>query len=348
MLSADLEAALAAPGTPADLELMPRDRITVFDLASGRDQIIQPMLDQLRLQGNSGKPSAVVHVDGSVHVPGDYPLEPNMTVRDLVRAGGGTVDSTYGRAAELTRYSVRNEARHTELIRIDLAAALNGDPAANVVLQPFDSLSVREVPLWGEIESVTLKGEVRFPGIYSIRRGETLQSVVNRAGGLTDFAFPEGSVFTRESLRTREQEQMDLLADRMERDLSILALQSAATSTNGGGAGALSIGQALLGQLRGAKAVGRLVIDLPRIVREPSDSPVDVILKGGDELIVPRTQQQVTVIGEVQSSTSLLYNPRLTRDDYIAMTGGTTRRADHGRIYVVRANGQSLVQRWLR
>ncbi|MBS0579583.1 MAG: SLBB domain-containing protein [Proteobacteria bacterium] len=350
VFSADLEAALQAPGSAADLELAPRDRITVFDLASGRDRIIQPIMDQLKLQGTSGQPSAVVHVDGSVHVPGDYPLEPTMTVRDLVRAGGGTVDSTYGRTAELTRYTVTNgESRHTELIRIDLAAAMRGDPAANVKLQPFDSLSVREVPLWGEAESVTLKGEVRFPGSYSIRRGETLQSVINRAGGLTDFAFPEGSVFTRESLRKREQAQMDMLADRMQHDLSILALQAAATSTNGGGAGALSVGQALLSQLRTTRAVGRLVIDLPRIMREPADWQGDVILRDGDELIVPRTQQQVTVIGEVQNPTSLLYNAKLGRDDYISLSGGTTRRADHARIYVVRANGSVVAQegsRW--
>ncbi len=349
IFSVDLEAALRAPDSPADLELMPRDRITVFDLASGRDHVIQPMLDQLRLQGTAGQPTAVVHIDGSVHVPGDYPLEPNMTVRDLIRAGGGTIDSTYGRAAELTRYSVRDgESRHSELIRVDLTAALRGDPAANIVLQPFDTLSVREVPLWGEIESVTLRGEVRFPGVYSIRRGETLQSVLTRAGGLTDFAFPEGSVLTRESLRKREQEQMDLLADRMQRDLSILALQSAAT-TQGGGAGALSVGQALLGQLRASRAVGRLVIDLPRLMREPSNSPADVILRGGDQLIVPRTQQQVTVIGEVQNSTSLLYSASLSRDDYIAQSGGTTHNADRSRIYVVRANGSVIAQegsRW--
>ena len=67
----------------------------------------------------------------------------------------------------------------------------------------------------GAQESVTLKGEVRFPGSYAIRRGETLKSVVDRAGGLTPYAFPQGSVFTRESLRKREQEQLDLLADQM-------------------------------------------------------------------------------------------------------------------------------------
>ena len=78
-------------------------------------------------------------------------------------------------------------------------------------------------------------------------------------------------------------------------------------------------------------------------------SPADVILRDGDELIVPRFQQQVTVIGEVQSATSHLYSPDLSRDDYIALSGGTTRRADRSKIYVVHANGSVVAaegHRW--
>jgi protein involved in polysaccharide export with SLBB domain len=89
VLSVDLTAALRAPGSPADVALQPRDRITVFDLSSSRDRIIQPVLDELKLEGTSGTPTEVVHVDGQVKVPGAYPLEANMTVADLVRAGGG-------------------------------------------------------------------------------------------------------------------------------------------------------------------------------------------------------------------------------------------------------------------
>jgi len=350
VLSADLAGALKAPGSAADLELMPRDRITVFDLASGRDRIIQPVLDELRLEGTAGQPAAVVHVDGQVRVPGDYPLETGMKVSDLVRAGGGTVDSAYGRAAELTRYTVADggESRQTQLIHVDLAAAMRGDSGSDLVLEPFDTLSVREVPMWGDQESVYIKGEVRFPGSYSIRRGETLKSVIARAGGLTKYSFAEGSVFTREELRKREQQQVDMLADRMQRDLTILALQYSAAG-QGGGIAALSVGQSLLGQLRTAKAVGRLVIDLPRLMRLPPGSPADVILRDGDQLIVPRFQQQVTVIGEVQNATSHLYDTHLSRDDYIGMSGGVTRRADQGRVYVVRANGSVIAQegsRW--
>jgi len=192
-LSADLAAALQAPGSKADPLLMARDRITIFDLESGRDRVIQPLLNELRLQARLDRPTELVHVEGRVNVPGDYPLETGMTVSDLVRAGGSLSDAAYGGKAELTRYEVVNgETRRTQLLDIDLVAALKRDPSADIALQPYDSLSIKEVSDWSEQEKVELVGEVRFPGTYSIKRGETLHSVISRAGGLTAYAFPEG------------------------------------------------------------------------------------------------------------------------------------------------------------
>src|SRR5882762_10491062 len=92
VLSADLAAALRAPGSPADVPLMALDRLMVFDLQSSRDGVIQPLLDELTLQSNIGYPDEVVRIDGRTNVPGAYPLEAGMTVRDLIRAGGGLSD----------------------------------------------------------------------------------------------------------------------------------------------------------------------------------------------------------------------------------------------------------------
>jgi len=351
VLSADLVAALNQPGSPADVPMMPRDRITVFDMQSSRDRVIQPLLEDLKLQSSIGQPEDVVRIEGRANVPGEYPFEGGMTVRDLIRAGGGLSDAAYGGSAELTRYQVVNgESRQTQLIKVDLAAVLRGDPAANLALRPFDSLSIKEVQAWNDQESIILRGQVRFPGTYSVKPGETLKSVLLRAGGLTQYAFPEGSVFTRRELRIREQKELDMLAVRMQNDIAFVALQGTVANQSGA-ASALSIGQALLTQLRQTRAVGRLVINLPGLMRSPIGSQYDVVLRDGDELIVPRFQQEVTVIGEVQTLTSHLYRPGLTRADYIAMSGGETRRADNGRIYVVRANGSVVPNegsRWFR
>jgi polysaccharide export outer membrane protein len=350
VVSADLDAALRLPGSAADVPLMARDRITVFDLQSSRDRVIEPLLDDLKLQSSIGLPNEVVRIGGRANVPGQYPLEQGMTVRDLIRAGGGLSDSAYGGSAELTRYQVVDgQSRQTELIQVDLAAVLRGEPAANVQLKPFDTLSIKEVEAWTEQEMITLRGQVKFPGTYAVKPGETLKSVLLRAGGLTQFAFPEGSVFTRKELREREQRELDMLAARMQNDIAFVALQGT-VANQGGAAGALSVGQTLLTQLRQAKAVGRLVINLKRMLQLPIGSADDVVLRDGDDLIVPKLRQEVTVIGEVQTVTSHLYRPGLSRDDYIAMSGGETARADNGRIYVVRADGSVVTQgeRWFR
>lgn len=129
-----------------------------------------------------------------------------------------------------------------------------------------------------------------------------------------------------------------MLAQRMQNDIAFVALEGS-VANQGGAAGALSVGQSLLAQLRAARAVGRMVISLPRLMNSPIGSQYDVVLRDGDHLIVPKFEQSVTVIGEVQTVTSHLYRAGLSRDEYIAMSGGVTRRADKGRIYVVRADG---------
>jgi protein involved in polysaccharide export with SLBB domain len=337
-VSADLAAALRDPTSPKNILLRPRDQLTVFDSSSDRQRLIQPMLEEMRRQGSVDRASEVVRIDGRVKARGEYPLELSMRVSDLLRAGGGMQDAAYGSSAELTRYRVGGDARITELIDIDLAAVMRGDQSADILLQPFDFLNVKEVPEWSQAEQVTLSGEVRFPGIYPIRRGETLRSVLSRAGGLTSMAFTSGAVFMRKELQEREQMQIDALADRLQRDLAVSALQAAAA--NQGQAGqALTVGQSLLTALKSSKAIGRLVIDLDSVMAATPGAVEDVVLRDGDRLVIPKLKQEVTVIGEVQTSTSHFYRDTLTRDDYISLSGGTTRKADDDLIYVVRADG---------
>jgi protein involved in polysaccharide export with SLBB domain len=344
VFSVDLERALAQPESAANFELAPRDRIFVFDRESGRDRIIEPLMRELRLQSRIDEPTLEVSVAGKIKVPGKYPLEPGMRVSDLLRAGGSLDEAAYGGQAELTRYQIGSDGtRRAELIEIDLRLAMNGDPAADLALRPFDYLVIKEVPLWAAQEEVEIRGEVKFPGRYPIHRGETLRSVMARAGGLTDLAFVDGAIFTREELKERERKQLATLATRMESDLAQASLMSAQEAGKDASQ-SLAVGQSILASLREAKPVGRLVIDLNRVTAARAGSEDDIVLKDGDRLLVPRVVQEVTVVGEVQSATSHLFRKEFSRDDYISMSGGLTPRADEDRVYVVRADG-SVVTR---
>jgi protein involved in polysaccharide export with SLBB domain len=347
VISADLTRALAAPHSAADPELRPRDEITVFNLSSNRSRILEPIMRDLELQATPDKPEQVVNIDGRVKAPGKYPLESGMHISDLIRAGGSLEDAAYRGQAELTRYAVVDgNARRTELISVDLAAIRRGDRGADLELRPYDVLVIKPIPMWTEPGIIEVAGEVRFPGKYPIHQGETLHSVLVRAGGFNEVAFPEGAVFIREELKKREKDQLDMLANRLQSDLAALSLEVVAGSaavSSGGGAGAASqgllIGQQLLLQLRDTKAVGRLVINAEGAYKGATGSIYDVVIKDGDKLIIPQKTQDVTILGEVQSPTSHVFQPGLSRDDYIQKSGGTTQHADRRRIYVVRANG---------
>jgi polysaccharide export outer membrane protein len=347
VLSADLPAAVKARGSAADPELRPRDKIYVFDLSSGRERILDPVLRELRLQATPEAPEEIVSIDGRVKAPGHYPLEPTMHVSDLIRAGGSLNDAAFRGEAEITRYAVADgDARQTELIKVNLAAIRRGEPGADLPLKPYDILVIKPIPMWMEPGTIEVAGEVRFPGKYPIHQGETMSSVLQRAGGLTAFAFPEGAVFIREELKKREKDQLEMLANRLQGDLAALSLEAVASSaaaSNSAGAGSasqsLAVGQQLMSQLRDTKPVGRLVIDIASVTKGPPGVSDDVVVRDGDRLLIPKKSQEITILGEVQSPTSHVFESGLSRDDYITKSGGITQKADRKRIYVVRANG---------
>jgi protein involved in polysaccharide export with SLBB domain len=226
VLSADLAAAFARPQSSDNVALQARDRVFIFDLATSRQAVVESIMKDLERQSVREEPLKTVGVGGRVKVPGKYPLEAGMTVSDLLRAGGSMDQAAYGGMAELTRYAVIDgERRQTEVIEVDFARMFAGDAVADLALRPFDFLLVKEMPEWRDQETIVVSGEVRFPGEYPVRRGEPLKSVIQRAGGLTALAFPEGSVFTRQELKQREQRQLEVLAERLQRELASLSLQ---------------------------------------------------------------------------------------------------------------------------
>lgn len=356
VLSADAVSAFERPATQDDPELHSGDRVIVFGRDTERGPVLADLVNELRMQNRDNDPLPIVSISGKVRAPGEYPLESAMTVEDLIRAGGGLEDAAYRSTAELTRFEVvDDQARKTEVVELQLASAAAGAAAQGTTpLRPYDVLVIKETPEWRGQESITLVGQVRFPGTYPIRKGETLSSVVARAGGLTQEAFPQGGVFTREELKEQERRQIETLSKRLQSDLALLALQGAqvagASGTTPDTAATLAAGQSLLSQLQSATPTGRLVINLQdAIAREGSEE--DIELRGGDTLAIPRLRQYVTVIGEVQNATTHVYKSGLRRNDYIELSGGTTQRADGDRIYVVRANGSVIAQEssfWFR
>jgi polysaccharide export outer membrane protein len=295
-----------------------------------RPRLLAPVLRKLRQQGASGQPIQLVEVDGQVKFPGIYPLAQNAKVSDLLAAAGGVKESAYLSRAEVTRNTLTAEGATKVSLDVDLDLALKEDKNFDIALQSKDRLNVHKIPAWSENHIVELRGEFVFPGKYTIRRGETLADLVTKAGGLTQYAHPDGSVFTRKKLKELEKQNLIKLAGDLRIEMASKSLTDQGTSTS------YEDAQKLLADITELEPVGRLVINLPRLMNSNSD---EVLLEGGDVLFVPTKKNSINVIGQVQVGSSHLYNSAMSAEDYIAQSGGIKKRADEERIYVISASG---------
>lgn len=288
------------------------------------------------------KPREEVTVTGEVHRPGSIPLTQGMRVSDLIFAGGSVTEMAFLGRAEVTRYKVANgERRESDHIEIDLNAALNGEERSNILLEPYDTLMVRQLSNWRSAEQVTVLGEVMHPGTYPVEEGEHLSSLLRRVGSFSRDAYLPAAVFTRESVRVEQQKQLDDLVQRMEREVAqmeqpIAALRDATLQSHR--QEGLDVAKRMLAQLKTVRATGRMVIELAD-ADKLKGKPYDLRLRSGDRLIIPKRPDEVLVLGEVYNQNALLYSPHMSRDDYVRQSG-PTRMADQDAIYIVRANGQ--------
>lgn len=319
--------AFGAPGSDADPILQPRDKLSLFGYEENRAEILAELVGKLELQASIHQRHKVVRIDGSVRFPGEYPYTEEMDVRTLVSLAGGFTESALGREAEITRYELSDD-RERIVLHIDVD--LQGD---NPKLLEGDTLRIQQIPLWQKKETITLSGEFVHPGTYAILPGETLVDVIERAGGLTAQAFPEGAIFSRAELRLLEEERLEELKQEVEADLATSQLEESAAKASIDEEEAAKI----LENIDSTTALGRMVIDLPDILRDPDE--YDFQLEEGDVLDVPRYKPSVTIVGEVQYPTSHFYDKRLSVKDYLERSGGLKHKADKKRIYVVRANG---------
>jgi len=334
----DLSTIVADVDSAENLALQSRDELMVFSTSDQRQEQLAEVVAKLGQQSEFDKPQQVVRIGGRVRFAGSYPLFQGMSVSDLLKAGGGLQESAYALQAELTRYSVINgEFRQVDHLHIDLAALLAGDPQADVRLQAHDYVTIQELPKWRDRSSVSLRGEVRFPGDYQIREGETLAEVIERAGGFTEQAYLAGAIFTRQSLKEKEQQTLERLSASLEFDLLALSVERAGDDKSA--AQSMPVLKGMLENLKQARSTGRLVIDLPTILAHRGDAIRDIVLENQDQLFIPGRQQEVTVVGEVFHPTSHVYLKGYDVDDYIDSSGGMTARADAQRIYIVRVNG---------
>ncbi|MGC9157837.1 MAG: SLBB domain-containing protein [Terracidiphilus sp.] len=233
----------------------------------------------------------------------------------------------------------------TSLIPFDLGKlVLDHDPAQDLELEPGDIVTVFSQddipqPIEQRTKYVRLEGEFKHPGVYSVGPGETLRSLVERAGGMTDKAYLYGADFTRESTRKLEQRRLNEYADQLEHQLLRGSIAIAATSSDGSQHGQEdSFSHELISQLHQLHPTGRIVLELNPHSSGVSELP-NLPLEDGDQLLVPPAPATVQVIGAVPNQSAFLYRDGARVGEYLRLAGGLERDADRGKSFILRADG---------
>jgi polysaccharide export outer membrane protein len=203
-------------------------------------------------------------------------------------------------------------------------------------LEARDQIQIKRVPNWSYGDVVEISGSVMFPGEYPIGPGESLSSILKRAGGLNQVAFAEGAILIKTSAKKREQEQIRKLVASIQRN-EISRSRTRENEKNVSDQSELASREELIDLLLDEDIGGRVIIDLPAILA--GDSRADIQLQAGDSLFVPEFSDTVSVIGEVREPGTFRFQEARTVSDYVEYAAGASSRALIKSVYVVRANG---------
>lgn len=224
--------------------------------------------------------------------------------------------------------------------------------ADNIELQPGDTVTIFSqqdvaVPMDKRRVLVRIEGEVNVPGVYQMSAGETLQSLLAKAGGPTANAYLFGTAFHRETVRKEQEINLEKAARRLEAQLAreqsqSVANQQALASVNPQVLAAQQQAQAELArekiaQFRQLKPTGRIAFNLDPKDRSFAHLP-PLRLENGDRLVVPATPAFVHVFGAVNVESSALWRPNARVKDYLN-AAGVTSDADIDQAFVIRADG---------
>ena len=273
-----------------------------------------------------------IQVRGAVKRPGIYELK-NDDLISIINIFGGF---SPGADKEHVSYSSLISESPTRILNFTDIKEFNFYDGDNIFIKykPSSFVKINEVErnsFKSSAVRVKVQGEVLYPGEYLLENGETLSSLISRAGGVTKSAFLNGAVFTRENVRQREALRARQLADDVRRTVISASQTQSDNQIN------QTSFEFITGQLENYSGVGRVVINMSRALAGRADA--DIKLLDGDALFIPTKSNTISVFGEVRRESSFVFNNKYSIDDYITMAAGITRLADEDNIYIVRADG---------
>lgn len=331
--------------------------------------------------------SNAVTLRGNVAEPLRYAFRPGMRVSDLIPEREALIQpGYYTRKNMLVQYEAPSNVSVDRLAgevrnllseinwdyavveRVDIPtvrslllsfnlgrAVLEKAPGDNLLLMPGDVVTifgVKDIPVPQNRTTrlVRVAGEVNAAGVYQIEPGETLRSLLLRAGGPTPQAYLFGTEFSRESTRVRQREALQEALRNLEATTANALAQQAANSSGSDVATAQRLASAQqtartgqLARLRAIEPNGRISLELtPEI--NTLDALPDVPLEDGDRILLPAKPGFVFAVGAVANTNALLWRKERTVKQYL-MAAGVEPTADEDNIFVARADGSIMHRR---
>lgn len=306
---------------------------SAFADSTGRitDDLVLQDQDEVRVFSRATfLPAPYVTIVGGVRNPGRVPFRQGMTMRDVVLLADGVTEDADLKEAEIAR---REETDDPSALAKSIPVALDSAQLSrggsngtaelasrsaggvpDVPLMPYDNVLIRRKPGWESQRLVYLTGQVTHPGRYALRsKTERIGDLIERAGGLTDQAYPGGVQFYRSYGPGRRPSN--------ERPAPIQDQEPAARDTLPRG------------------FTERVGVDLPRVLKNRKASD-NVILAGGDSINIPEFNPIVIVDGAVNSPGAVVYTRGKSLDWYVNAAGGYTQLGDNKRAYVTQPDGK--------
>ena len=258
---------------------------------------------------------------GTLNNPGLYPINQDVTSEDLIALAGGI---------PLLNNEITVEVSSR---KFDKVLSSSNIPLVDNII----SLNVQQSISNEYIGFVTLVGNFEFPGEYQISESTRLSELYDRAGGIKQSAYTPGGIFTRKSVKEREQDALD----KAKRQLTDILTGATTSGVIDKSAQDLALIIELISEIENVQSNGRIVTELhPEKIK--NNSEFDILLQPGDIIYMPSRPSSVSILGNVLNPTSVPYQPNFSMKQYIRQTGGMTKNADKKGAYVLLPNGQAF------
>ena len=265
-----------------------------------------------------------ISIFGEVARPGEFPFAENATLEDMIIQAGGLKESASTVRVDVSRRIKNSKGTETpneigEIFHFALKEGFVIDGEPGFKLKPYDQIFVRKSPAYQPQINVKVNGEILYEGTYALtQKTERLSDLVQKAGGVTPYAYIKGARLVR---RINAEERM-----RMQ---SVLDM----AKNTAQGSDSIDLNKLDLGN------VYYVGIDLEKALAKPK-SDADLVLREGDELIIPEFNNTVRISGAVMYPNTVSYANNKSLSYYIEQAGGYGTLAKKSKAYIVYMNGQ--------